>query len=188
MERRDHPYELRGHPILCRRVNRPFLMTRSKALVRSIQAMYRGLLCLRHLSYSCLNEKITSIVDLPALSPNCVSGYTRSDNVCNPFTATWAKAFPPSASTSSETQGQSVGPGEKARRKFSSTGGRALGYRLSPDHFQTVKRMLAPDWAQKCFVLLCPIGEQFSSVLVVSSYTCPACHLHFQTCQAAFIE
>ena len=40
---------------------------------------------------------------------------------------------------SSETQGQSVGPGEKARRKFSSTGGRAPGYRLSPDHFQTVK-------------------------------------------------
>ena len=40
---------------------------------------------------------------------------------------------------SSETQGQSVEPGEKARRKFSSTGGRAPGYRLSPDHFQTVK-------------------------------------------------
>ena len=34
---------------------------------------------------------------------------------------------------SSETQGQSVGPGEKARRKFSSTGGRTPGYRLSPD-------------------------------------------------------
>ena len=42
-------------------------------------------------------------------------------------------------SSSSETQGQSVGPGEKARGKFSSTGGRAPGYRLSPDHFQTVK-------------------------------------------------
>ena len=52
---------------------------------------------------------------------------------------------------SSETQGQAVEPGEKARRKFSSTGGRAPGYRLSQDHFQTVKRMLAPDW----------IGEQF---------------------------
>ena len=23
-----------------------------------------------------------------------------------------------------------------------------------------VKRLLARDWAQKCFVLLCPIGEQ----------------------------
>ena len=42
-------------------------------------------------------------------------------------------------------------------------GGRAPGYRLSPEHFQTVKSMLAPDWAQKikCFVLLFPIGEQF---------------------------
>ena len=94
MEIGDHPYGLKGHPILCRRVNRPFLVTRSKALVRSIQAMYKGLLCLRHLSYSCLNEKIMSIVDLPALSWNYVSGYTRSDNVCNPLTATWAKAFP----------------------------------------------------------------------------------------------
>ena len=27
--------------------------------------------------------------------------------------------------------------------------------------FQKFKRMPAPDWAQKCFVLLCPIGEQF---------------------------
>ena len=27
--------------------------------------------------------------------------------------------------------------------------------------FPAVKRMLAPDWEQKCFVLLCPIGEQF---------------------------
>ena len=61
---------------------------------------------------------------------------------------------------SSETQGRSVGPGEKARQKFSSTGGKAPGYRLSTDHFQTVKRMLAPDWHKKCFVLLCPIGEQ----------------------------
>ena len=56
--------------------------------------------------------------------------------------------------TSSETQGQSVGPGEKVRQKFSSTGGKAPGYRLSPDHFQTVKRMLAPDWAQKMLCII----------------------------------
>ena len=37
---------------------------------------------------------------------------------------------------SSETQGQSVGSGEKAGRKFSSTGKRAPGYRLSPNYFQ----------------------------------------------------
>ena len=40
---------------------------------------------------------------------------------------------------SSETLGQSVGPGEKALQKFSSTSGKAPGYRVSPDHFQTVK-------------------------------------------------
>ena len=61
----------------------------------------------------------------------------------------------------SETQGRSVGPGEKARRKFLSTGGKAPGYRLSPDHFQKVKRMLAPDWAQKMLCIILPIGEQF---------------------------
>ena len=58
--------------------------------------------------------------------------------------------------SSSETQGRSVGPGEKARQKFSSTGGKAPGYRLSPDHFQTVKRMLAPDWAQKMLCIIVP--------------------------------
>ena len=62
---------------------------------------------------------------------------------------------------SSETQGQSVGPGGKARRKFSIMGRRAPGYRLSPDHFQTVKRMLAADWAQKMLCIMVPIGEQF---------------------------
>ena len=47
----------------------------------------------------------------------------------------WATHVNPS----SETQGQSVGSGEKARWwKFLGTGGKAPGYRLSPDHFQTV--------------------------------------------------
>ena len=64
-------------------------------------------------------------------------------------------ASPRIAYTSSETQGQSVGPGEQARRKFSIIGGRAPGYRLSPDHFQTVKRMLALDWAQKSALYYC---------------------------------
>ena len=31
-----------AHPIVCRRVNRPFLMTRLKALVKSIKAIYLG--------------------------------------------------------------------------------------------------------------------------------------------------
>ena len=55
---------------------------------------------------------------------------------------------------SSETQGQSVGSGGKAGRKFSSKSERAPGYRHSPDHFQKFKRMRAPDWAQK---MLCVI-------------------------------
>ena len=46
--------------------------------------------------------------------------------------------------------------GRKARRRFSSTGKKAPGYRLSPDHFQTVKRLLAPDWAQKTLCIIVP--------------------------------
>ena len=63
---------------------------------------------------------------------------------------------------SSETQGRSVGPEEKARRKFLSTGGKAPGYRLSPDHFQKVKRMLAPDWAQKKLCIILPNRQTVS--------------------------
>ena len=58
--------------------------------------------------------------------------------------------------TSSETQWQSVGLGEKAGRKFSSKGGRAPGYRLSPDHFQKFERTPAPDWAQKMLCIIVP--------------------------------
>ena len=36
----------------------------SKALLRSIKAIYRGFLCSRHFFYSCLREKIMSSVDL----------------------------------------------------------------------------------------------------------------------------
>ena len=52
--------------------------------------------------------------------------------------------------------GDPGGGGGRARRKFSSTGGKAPGYRLSPDHFQTVKQMLAPDWAQKMLCIIVP--------------------------------
>ena len=83
--------------------------------------------------------------------------------------------------TSSETQGQSVGPGEKAQRKFSNTGGRAPGYLLLPDHFQTVKRMLAPGWAQKMLCIVVPnrrtiSPESFSWVhtrRLLSRHSCP---------------
>ena len=53
--------------------------------------------------------------------------------------------FPSDAGPSSESQGQPVGLREKAGRKFSSTGERVTGYRLSPNYFQNFKRMLAPD-------------------------------------------
>ena len=62
---------------------------------------------------------------------------------------------------SSETLGQSVGSGEKAGRKFSNTGKRAPGYRLSPSYFQKFKRMRLLIGDKKCFVLFCPINEQF---------------------------
>ena len=57
---------------------------------------------------------------------------------------------------SSETQGQSVGSGEKVGRQFSSTGKRAPGYRLSPNYFQKFKPMPAPDWAQKLLCIIVP--------------------------------
>ena len=44
-----------------------------------------------------------------------------------------------------------------------STGGKAPGYRLSPDHFQKVKRMLAPDWAQKMLCIILPNRRTVSS-------------------------
>ena len=50
----------------------------------------------------------------------------------------------------------SVGSGEKAARKFSSKGGRAPGYRLSPNYFQKFKRMLAPDWTRKMLCIIVP--------------------------------
>ena len=58
--------------------------------------------------------------------------------------------------SSLETQEQSVGSGEKAGQKFSSTGERAPGYRLLPDHFQNFRRMPAPDWAQKMLCIIVP--------------------------------
>ena len=60
------------------------------------------------------------------------------------------------------------------RRKFSSTGGKAPGYRLSPDHFQTVKQMLAPDWAQKMLCIIVPnrrtVSPEFFSWVVHDGY------------------
>ena len=72
---------------------------------------------------------------------------------------------------SSETQLHSVGLGEKAGRKFSSTGKRATGYLLSPNYFQNSSGCRLLIGHKKFFVLLCPIGEQFlPSFFFMSSY------------------
>ena len=71
---------------------------------------------------------------------------TRENSRCDPF---------------SETQRRSIGSREKAGRKFSSTGKELLG----TDSYRTISknssgcRLLIGH--KKCFVLLCPIGEQF---------------------------
>ena len=64
--------------------------------------------------------------------------------------------------SSSETQGQSVWSGEMVGRKFSSTGERAPGYRLSPSYFQKFQRMPAPDWAQKMLCIIVPNRQTVS--------------------------
>ena len=64
--------------------------------------------------------------------------------------------------SSSETQGQSVGLGEKPGRKFSSTDKRAPGYQLSPNYFQELRQMPAPDWAQKMLCIIVPNWQTVS--------------------------
>ena len=62
------------------------------------------------------------------------------------------------ANTRTPILGRSVGPGENARRKFLSIGGRA------PDSHRTISKRLSECWLlighKKCFASLCPIGEQ----------------------------
>ena len=80
-----------------------------------------------------------------------------------------------------ETQGQSVGSGERAWQTFSSTGERASGYWLSPNYFQKFKRMPAPDWTQKMFCIIVPNQRTVSPEFflwvrtrrLLSCHTCP---------------
>ena len=62
---------------------------------------------------------------------------------------------------SSDTQGQSVGSGERAQRKFSVRAKEPLGTdpRRAISKNSRGCRLLIGH--KKCFVLLCPIGEQF---------------------------
>ena len=57
--------------------------------------------------------------------------------------------------------------GERARRKFSSTGERTIS-----NHFQEFKRMPVPDWAQKMLCIIEPDRQTVSPELFfLSSYT-----------------
>ena len=60
-----------GHPIFSRRWNRPFLLTRSTAFVRSTKTLNRGCFCS---SCNCLRVKLMSVVGLCTLKPRCDSG------------------------------------------------------------------------------------------------------------------
>ena len=48
----------------------------------------------------------------------------------------------------------------RSRLRFTSKAEIAPGSRLLSDHFQMALSMLPPDWAEKSFVLFCPIVEQ----------------------------
>ena len=66
---------LGGQQIFGRTLKRPSLLTRSNALVRSMEAMHKGILCCSlHLSCNCRRNKILSIVDRSARKPHCDSG------------------------------------------------------------------------------------------------------------------
>ena len=101
-------------------------------------------------------------VKYDATFPYGTDGYRTN---CNNIKVSWL--------TSSETQEQSVGSGEKVGWKFSSTGKKAPGYRISPNYFHKFKRMPAPDWAQKmlCIINCAQSANSFSWVLFVSLYT-----------------
>ena len=93
--------------------------------------------------------------------------YRRSDS------DRWSKILSDRRSKpSSETQGQSVGPGEKARQTFSSTSGKATGYQLSPDHFQNGQANAGSWLGTKNALYYCAqSANSISSVLFMSLYT-----------------
>ena len=86
--------------------------------------------------------------------------------------------------SSSETQGQSVGSGERTRRKFSSTGERAPGYRFSPNYFQELKQMPAPYWAQKKLCIIVPNRWTVSYTTATVSITACLAHAPKQCTQS----
>ena len=73
---------LGGQPIFNNIANSPPLLTRSKALVTLVKAIYKGKFYSLHFSWSCRTEKMMSMVERLDLNPHCDSGYTISANFC----------------------------------------------------------------------------------------------------------
>ena len=67
-----------GHPIFNNIANSPSLLTRSKALVRSMKALYKRRFRSLHFSCSCRTEKIISVVERLDLNPH--KKYKNSSN------------------------------------------------------------------------------------------------------------
>ena len=63
---------LAGQNTLSRILSRPSLLTRSKAYVRSVKAIYNDIFCSLHFSCSCFSE-IMSMADISALKLHCDS-------------------------------------------------------------------------------------------------------------------
>ena len=59
-------------------------------------------------------------------------------------------------------RGSQSGREKRRDERFSSTGERAPGYRLSSNYFQKFKRMPAPDWAQKMLCSCAQLANSFS--------------------------
>ena len=74
-------------------LQRDLRLTVSKAFVRSTKALSSGFLCSLHFSCSWRSVKTKSVVDRPALDPDCVSGKMRSANLCRRL-RTIAKILP----------------------------------------------------------------------------------------------
>ena len=92
------------------------------------------------------------------------SDLPRKFHLCHGSCKSWKRGTRPPSShykTSSETQGQSVGSEEKAGQTFSSRGKEPLGtetHRTISKNSSGCRLLIGH---KKCFVLLCPIGEQF---------------------------
>ena len=109
-----------------------------------------------------MHERLKIFVHLSIIPPLPVA------RVCGMEPRNWEQMHKPRSErhSSSETQGQLAGArGNKSskatkRLRFTSQAKKAPGNRLLPDRFQTALPMLPSDWAEKSFVLFCPIGEQ----------------------------